>query len=89
MAYDGGMSEPESPSSAEQLQAQLDHPTAEIVWKRALEVFGDGEKARGWMDTQRAIFDGRSPQQLVASGDAALLRRVLEALIRIEYGVFF
>ena len=88
MAYDDGMSEPESPTSAEQLQAQLDHPTAEIVWQRALEVFGDAEKARGWMDTRRAIFDDRSPQELVAAGDGASLRRLLESLIRIEYGVF-
>jgi putative toxin-antitoxin system antitoxin component (TIGR02293 family) len=73
---------------AEQLAGELEHPSATEIWKRALEVFGDEVKARGWMDAPRDIFDGRSPQDLVATGDAAEQRRVLEVLIRIDYGVF-
>jgi uncharacterized protein (DUF2384 family) len=76
------------PSSAEQLAAELEHPSAKAVWNRAREVFGDDATARSWMSTARDIFDGRTPEQLVNSGDAAAQRRVLEVLIRIDYGVF-
>ena len=51
---------------------------------RVLEVFGDEAQARSWMDTPRDIFGGRSPQDLVTTGDPAEQRRVLEVLIRIE-----
>jgi uncharacterized protein (DUF2384 family) len=40
------------------------------------------------MDTPRDIFGGRSPQDLVATGNAAEQRHVLEVLLRIDYGVF-
>jgi uncharacterized protein (DUF2384 family) len=40
------------------------------------------------MDSPRDIFGGRSPQDLVATGNAAEQRRVLEVLLRIDYGVF-
>jgi len=40
------------------------------------------------MDAPRQILGGRSPQDLVATGDAAEQRRVLEILIRIDYRVF-
>jgi hypothetical protein len=40
------------------------------------------------MTTPRDLFDGRTPEELVNSGDAANQRRVLEILIRIDYGVF-
>jgi putative toxin-antitoxin system antitoxin component (TIGR02293 family) len=75
-------------TSAEQLAAQLERPSANSVWKRALEVFGDEAKARSWMDTPRDIFNGQSPQDLVATGSASAQRRVLEVLLRIDYGVF-
>lgn len=75
-------------STAEQLAAELAHPTANAVWNRALEVFGDEAKARSWMRTARDLFDGWTPEDLVNSGDAARQRRVLEILIRIDYGVF-
>jgi uncharacterized protein (DUF2384 family) len=77
-----------SPTPAEQLAAELDHPSANSVWSRALEVFGDEAIARSWMDSRRDIFGGRSPQDLVATGDPAQQRQVLEVLIRIDYGVF-
>jgi uncharacterized protein (DUF2384 family) len=40
------------------------------------------------MKTPRGLFDGRTPEQLVQSGDPGEQRRVLEILIRIDYGVF-
>ncbi len=76
------------PTPAEQLLAQIDHPNAIAVWNRALEVFGDEAKARSWMDTPREIFGDRTPHALVATGGAAEQRRVLEVLLRIDYGVF-
>lgn len=76
------------PTSAEQLATQLEHPDAQAIWSRALEVFGDQAKAQSWMNTPRAIFNGRTPQELVASGQVAEQRRVLETLLRIDYGVF-
>jgi len=72
----------------EQLAAQLEHPTANSIWDRALEVFGDESKARSWMGTPRDIFGGQSPEDLVSTGDAAQQRRVLEVLLRIDFGVF-
>ena len=76
------------PTPAVELAGQLEHPTANAVWSRALEVFGDEARARSWMDTARDIFDGRSPQELIATADPAEERRVLEVLLRIDYGVF-
>ncbi len=77
-----------SVTTPEHLLQQLQHPTARAVWSRADEVFGDEEKARSWMTSGREIFGGRSPEELVATAEPAQLRRVLEALIRIDYGVF-
>ena len=77
-----------TPTSAEQLAAQLEHPTADAIWNRALEVFGDEAKARSWMKTPRDLFAGRNPEEIAASGDAAEQRRVLQVLVRIDYGVF-
>ena len=81
------MASAQSPNPAE-LAAQLEHPNACFVRHGALEVFGDEAKARSWMNTPRDIFDGRSPQDLVATGDTSAQRRVLEVLLRIDYGVF-
>jgi uncharacterized protein (DUF2384 family) len=78
----------QTPTPADQLAAQLEHPSANSIWNRALEVFGDETKARSWMDAPRDIFGGQSPQDLVATGDAAEQRRVLEGLLRIDYGIF-
>jgi len=74
--------------ATEQLAAELDHPNANAIWKRALEVFGEEAKAHSWMNAPRDLFGGRSPQELVASGDVADQRLVLEVLLRIDYGVF-
>lgn len=83
----GSLQQPPS-TSVEQLAAQLEHPSAQAIWSRALEVFGDEAKARSWMDSPRDAFGGRTPQDLVATGDFSEQRRVLETLLRIDYGVF-
>jgi uncharacterized protein (DUF2384 family) len=88
LVYDEVMGSPIYPSEAEQLSAVLKHPNASAVWSRALETFGDETKARHWMSAPRDIFEGRSPQELVNTGDPAKQRRVLTVLIRIDYGVF-
>ena len=77
----------QSPTPGE-LAAQLERPDAKSIWNRALEVFGDEAKARSWMNSPRDVFNGRCPQELVVSGDPAQQRRVLEVLLRIDYGVF-
>ena len=76
-----------TPTPADQLAAQLEHPAAQAIWTRAVEVFGDESKARSWMNTPRDIFAGQSPEDLVATGHADAQRRVLEILLRIDYGV--
>ena len=76
------------PTESEQLTAELDHPEASAIWMRALDTFGDEATAKHWMNAPRDIFGGRSARQLVDSGEAAEQRRVLTALIRIDYGVF-
>ena len=40
------------------------------------------------MNNPRDIFEDRSPQELVDTGDTAEQRRVLTVLIRIDYGAF-
>ena len=82
------MGDVHGPTPTEQLAGQLKHPSANSIWNRALEVFGDAVKARSWMETPRDIFNGRTPRDLVATGDAAEQRLVLEVLLRIDYGVF-
>lgn len=77
-----------TPASAEQLAEELKRPNASAIWNRALDIFGDEAKARSWMNTPRDLFDGHTPEQLVETGDPVQQRRVLEVLIRIDYGVF-
>jgi putative toxin-antitoxin system antitoxin component (TIGR02293 family) len=77
-----------TPTPADQLAAELAHPNAQAIWARAVEVFGDESKAQSWMTTPRDIFGGRTPQNLVATGNADAQRHVLEILLRIDYGVF-
>jgi uncharacterized protein (DUF2384 family) len=75
-------------TSAPALKAQLEHPSREIIWARAVEVFGNEGKARNWMDQPRPIFNNRSPRQIADDGHAAEQRAVLESLIAIDYGLF-
>jgi uncharacterized protein (DUF2384 family) len=67
---------------------QLEHPSAEILWARALEVFGDEEKARRWMRTALPILSGGTPEQYSLSQDTEKQRQVLTILGQIEYGIY-
>ena len=75
-------------TSPSELKEQLGHPSANIIWARAVEVFGNQDKAKRWMNLPRPIFNDRSPQQIADDGDAAEQRSVLESLIAIDYGLF-
>jgi uncharacterized protein (DUF2384 family) len=71
-----------------ELAYQLEHPSREIIWSRAVEVFGGEELARKWMETSLPILDQHTPQQYADSEDAAKQREVLMILTRIDYGMF-
>ena len=67
---------------------QLEHPSSEAIWKRAVEVFGNENLARKWMDTPLPILGQATPEQYSSSGDAAKQREILTILGRIDYGMF-
>jgi uncharacterized protein (DUF2384 family) len=67
---------------------QLAHPTSEIIWARALEVFGNQEKAQHWMQTVLPILGGSTPEQYAVSQSEQKQREVLIVLGRIEYGIY-
>ena len=67
---------------------QLEHPSSEAIWQRAVEVFGSEELARKWMQTPLPILGQSTPEQYSSSGDAAKQREVLAILGRIDYGMF-
>lgn len=71
-----------------ELAYQLEHPTAEVIWSRAVEVFGGEELARKWMDTSLPILDQQSPRSYADSKDASKQREVLMILNRIDFGMF-
>jgi putative toxin-antitoxin system antitoxin component (TIGR02293 family) len=56
------------------------------ILKRAHEVFGNAEKARGWMKTQLAAFEGETPLQRADTSLGAT--QVEDVLGRIDYGVY-
>jgi uncharacterized protein (DUF2384 family) len=67
---------------------QLAHPSPEIIWARAREVFGDKDKARRWMQTALPILDGSTPEQYALSLDDEKQREVLTVLGQIDYGIY-
>ena len=83
-----GAAHPLAVTAAPELHMQLEHPTPEAIRLRAGEVFGNAEKAATWLIRPRRIFNGRSPEQIIEAGDAAMMREVLKALIAIEFGAF-
>jgi putative toxin-antitoxin system antitoxin component (TIGR02293 family) len=56
------------------------------ILERAHEVFGNAEKARGWMNTRLAAFDGETPLERADTSLGA--SQVEEVLGRIDYGVY-
>ena len=75
-------------TSVSEQAVQLEHPSSEIIWARALEVFGDEEKARRWMRTALPILSGCTPDQYSLSEDKAKQRDVLTILGQIEFGIY-
>ncbi len=71
-----------------ELAFQLEHPSREIIWSRAVEVFGGEELARRWMETSLPVLDRQTPRQYADSGDSEKQREVLMILTRIDYGMF-
>lgn len=71
-----------------ELADQLAHPSAELIWARATEVFGSEELARKWMQTPLPVLDQHTPQQYAESGEASKQREVLMILVRIDFGMF-
>jgi uncharacterized protein (DUF2384 family) len=67
---------------------QLEHPSSEVIWQRAIEVFGNEELARKWLQTPLPILNEYTPEQCALSGDSAKQREVLVILGRIDYGIF-
>ena len=67
---------------------QLAHPTPEIIWARALEVFGNQDKAQRWMQTALPILGGSTPEQYSLSNKEEKQREVLTILGQIEYGIY-
>jgi putative toxin-antitoxin system antitoxin component (TIGR02293 family) len=56
------------------------------ILQRAHEVFGNAEKARGWMNTRLAAFEGETPLQRADTSLGA--SQVEDVLGRIDYGVY-
>lgn len=79
---------PLAAASAEQFAEELAHPDPNSIRNRAVEIFGDESKARSWLNTPRDLLNGHTPEELISTGDPEDQRRVLEILIRIDYGVF-
>ncbi|MDP9114182.1 MAG: MbcA/ParS/Xre antitoxin family protein [Acidobacteriota bacterium] len=67
---------------------QLEHPSSEAIWKRAVEVFGTEDLARKWLGTPLPILGQSTPQQFSSSGEVAKQREILTILGRIDYGIF-
>ena len=68
--------------------SQLERPSADIIWARAIEVFGEERLAATWMHTSLAALKHSTPEQYALSGDPAKQREVLTILGRIDYGLF-
>lgn len=56
------------------------------ILQRAQEVFGNAKKARGWMKTQLAAFDGETPLERADTSLGA--SQVEDVLGRIDYGIY-
>lgn len=75
-------------TSVSEQALQMEHPSPEIIWARAQEVFGNEEKARRWMRTALPVLSGCTPEQCSLSEDKSKQREVLTILGQIEYGIY-
>ena len=67
---------------------QINTEDADTLWARALEVFGNDDKARRWMQTALPILNGSTPEQYALSLDIEKQREVLTVLGQIDYGIY-
>jgi uncharacterized protein (DUF2384 family) len=67
---------------------QMEHPSSEAIWSRAVELFDSEDLAREWMNKPLPILDQHTPQEYADSGDAVKQRQVLTILARLDYGMF-
>ena len=74
-------------SIAEQAM-EVEHPSGEAIWKRAVEVFDGEDLARQWMNTPLPLLHNHTPQQYADSGDAGQQREALTILAPIDYGMY-
>jgi putative toxin-antitoxin system antitoxin component (TIGR02293 family) len=56
------------------------------LWKLAVHVFGDEEKATVWLHTRLSELEDKTPSEVLAKSPESL--EVEAILERIEYGVF-
>ena len=70
-----------------ELACQIEHPSAELIWARAVEVFSGEAAASRWMESPLPALDGLTPSQLARTGDAGKQREVLILLNRIDFGM--
>lgn len=73
-----------------QIKASLDRAALravpEVVRRRALEVFGDEDKAGEWLTTQIVALGGQAPMDTLMRAEGE--EEVFKVLGRIEHGVF-
>lgn len=55
------------------------------IFQRANEVFGDPDRAQGWMNEPNPALGGRCPNECLDSNQR--VERVEELLLQIEYGL--
>ena len=80
--------EADSAASIAEQAMEVEHPSGEAIWKRAIEVFDSEDLARQWMNSPLPLLHNRTPQQCADSGDAGQQREVLTILARIDYGMY-
>jgi len=62
------------------------HSRLSVVFKYALVVFGDKEKAEKWLSTKIRVLGGKRPMDLLDTDDG--LQTVYDVLNKIEFGIY-
>ena len=74
-------------SIAEQ-SVDMEHPSSERIWFRALEIFEAEAAASAWLDSPLPILEGHTPREYSESSDPDKQRKVLQILGALDYGMF-
>ena len=56
------------------------------AFKKACDVFGSEEKAILWLKRENSVMDGKTPLDMLSTRFGA--EEVMDALVRVEYGVY-